>query len=110
MVRMIHESMSDAVVLYITEDLPNGMPINWLFIGKDGTLKREKYEEGGVGKPFLKIGYHQQYGLLPDILDAMIEFGIKPKKHILTNEEKSSLENHLSDMRKIVSKKIGVDL
>lgn len=94
--------------VYVMERMANGIPINILYIDK-GEIKRQKYTDIDP-IPFMKIGINNIDSFLPELLDSLIEFGIKPKKSIIQPEEKSALERHLSDMRKIVSKKIGVEL
>lgn len=97
--------------VYVLERAVNGIPINILYLDK-GEIKRQRYTEkpGEEPIPFLKIPTMTSENLLSEVIDALIDFGIKPKKSIIQLEEKSALERHLSDMRKIVSKKIGVEL
>jgi len=59
-------------------------------------------------KPWIEVtGFGD---VLSELMDALIDFGVQPKQHNLTSEEKTALEKHLADMRKIVAKKIGVEL
>jgi hypothetical protein len=109
MINIQRSTVTDEIIVLATEDLPDGTPINYLTTEK-GIVKRVKYHPYKEGEVFFKGTSHGMIKLLTELLDEMIEFGIRPKKHLLSNEEKTALENHLSDMRKIVEKKLNVKL
>jgi hypothetical protein len=97
-------------LVYVLERLPNGTPVNTLYL-KKGTLVRQKFIEGSNNIiPFMAINYGQSEDIYSDLVDALLKLGIKPKTEVMTKQEKSSIEKHLSDMWIIVSKKLGVEL
>lgn len=97
-------------LVYILERLPDGRPLNTLYM-KKGSLARQKFIEGNMNIiPFMAINYGESEGIYMDLVDALLKLGIRPKTEIMTRQEKTALEGHLSDMRRIVSKKLGVDL
>lgn len=97
--------------IYVLERLPDGTPYQLLTVGKDGWLETKKYEENKEPTPFMRFsGISDAYGWLGELIDVLLEMGIKPKKSILDDKEQYRVEKHLSDMRKIVSKKLNVDL
>jgi len=99
----------DAIKIYRYNVYPDGKYIEYITVGKDGEQIVTRIKEGDDWKPWLVIS-GTGIGILSEFMDALLEFGIQPKQHNLTSEEKTALEKHLADMRKIVAKKIGVEL
>lgn len=94
---------ADSHSIYVFEEDHKGAPINYVTI-EGGLLRRYPYDNSGVGDmlPFLVFtGEDERMGLMSELLDALLDYGIKPKKHILEEKERTALENHLADMRKI---------
>ncbi len=102
-------TQGDYIDIFVIETMPNGQPINYITTNR-GMLNREKYEEGKEGVPFLRVSHFDQRGLLPDLVDALLAFGILPKEHALDTQERTAIEKHLEDMRKIVAKQLGGNL
>lgn len=91
--------------VYVLERLPNGVPINTLYV-KKGITYFQKYNEGNNNViPFLSLNYGRSEELYSDLVDALLQLGIKPRNQIMSKEEKGAIENHLADMRRLVFKK-----
>lgn len=84
----------------------NGDPFESSYIGANGAVKKERIKEGQLDlKPYWRFSMLDSDNFLPEFMDALIDFGIKPSKHLLTDEEKNALERHLEDMRTLVFSK-----
>jgi|SRR3990167_1800789 len=96
--------------IYVLRRLPDGTPYNFLTVGKNGQLETKKFDENNPF-PFMQFsGMSDAYDWLGELIDVLLEMGIKPKKSVLDEKEESRLVNHLNDMRKIVGKKLEVEL
>ena len=100
---------SDSIKIYRYNVYPDGKMIEYFTFTKDGMQTVTRIKDGDEWKPWLVVP-GMGMDMLSDFMDALLDFGIQPKQHNLTSEEKTALEKHLSDMRKIVAKKIGVEL
>lgn len=100
---------ADAIKIYRFNIYPDGQTVEYFTFGKDGMQIVTRIKDGDEWKPWLVVP-GIGIDMLSDFMDALLEFGIQPKKHNLISEEKTALEKHLADMRKIVAKKIGVEL
>ena len=107
-----HSPTSDVIQIFRFYLLQNGS-VEYVHHGKDGkqmhTLIKAPEIYTTEWEPWVEFS-GRDYDLMEDLMDALIEFGIQPKKHVLTSEEKSAIQDHLSDMRKIVAAKLGVNL
>ena len=54
----------------------------------------------------MAINYGETKDIYSDLVDALLQIGIKPKTEIMSQQEKTALENHLNDMRRLVFKNI----
>ena len=105
---VVRNANSLNISLYLLERNPEGIPINFLVVGKNGVLKRKKFNEDKP-LPLLVINEYGSEWLI-DLLDLLLDMGIQPKKNVITKQEEIALKSHLKDMRLIVSKKLGVNL
>jgi hypothetical protein len=106
-----HSNHSDEVYVWIVESDSNGLPAYYLTQGPDGRNSRVKItERGAEGTPWLRINRREFSVLMPSFMDKLIEFGIKPKEHSISDREWSAQRSHLEDMRKIVGEQLGVEL
>ena len=101
---------NDIIDIYNYSILPGSNKVEYLTIGKGGEPIRKIINEGEKWEPWLKINAHYGPEMLSNLMDALIDFGIEPKNRKLDTNERTAVEKHLADMRKIVSKKLGVDL
>jgi len=96
--------------IYVLRRLPDGTPINFLTVGKDGWLETKKFDEN-KSYPLMKFStLNDSYDWLGELMDVLLEMGIKPKKAILDEKEEGRLVAHLNDMRKIVANELDVKL
>lgn len=109
MIKIIRGTDRDTIDIFVTQDNEKGIPVEFLTIGKDGQIVYNKYIEYKPVKPLWSFtGRQERSGLLSEILDAFIEYGIKPKHKTLDEREKFAMEKHLEDMRTITFYKLGI--
>lgn len=104
-----HSLNADSFEIYRFNIFPGRGEIEYYTFDINGRQTGTRVKDGEEWKPWLVVP-GRETGMLSDLIDALLEFGIEPHKHVLGSEEKTALENHLADMRRIVSRKLLVDL
>lgn len=92
----------DTIEIFKYAVLPDNR-IEYEYVGKNG-WERKVIKDGEEWEPWLVLNGRTAGMVIPELLDALLEFGFQPKEKKLTDEEKTAMKYHLEDMRRLVFK------
>ncbi len=90
-----------AIDIYRFDIIPQSGKIVYYTSGLKGEIVSKIIKEGDPWEPWIRLGLNHTE-VLSDLLDALLEFGVMPKKHTIDGDERTAIQYHLEDMRRLV--------